>query len=163
MSVLKNIMSRLLGRAQAAPSAEAPSATTEAPSTSAPLPEGQMAGSTPAASGPAAAPAPGAPATSASAPAAELGLPSMTEVDLVAVMEERAAGAGQKLNWRSSIVDLMKLLDLDSSLSARKALATELGYSGDMGDSATMNIWLHKQVMRKIAENGGQVPADLRD
>ncbi|MFM7779926.1 MAG: DUF3597 domain-containing protein, partial [Alphaproteobacteria bacterium] len=69
--------------------------------------------------------------------------------------------AGQKLNWRTSIVDLMKLLNLDSSLGARKELATELGYTGDMNDSATMNIWLHKQVMKKVAENGGTVPADL--
>jgi hypothetical protein len=76
-------------------------------------------------------------------------------------MESKAAAAGQKLNWRTSIVDLMKLLNLDSSLGARKELATELGYTGDMNDSATMNIWLHKQVMKKVAENGGQVPADL--
>jgi hypothetical protein len=76
-------------------------------------------------------------------------------------MESKAAAAGQKLNWRTSIVDLMKLLNLDSSLGARKELATELGYTGDMNDSATMNIWLHKQVMKKVAENGGTVPADL--
>ena len=69
----------------------------------------------------------------------------------------------QKLNWRTSIVDLMKLLDLDSSLQARKSLADELHYSGDRNDSASMNIWLHKQVMKKLAENGGKVPADLRD
>jgi hypothetical protein len=79
----------------------------------------------------------------------------------VALMESKAAAAGQKLNWRTSIVDLMKLLNLDSSLGARKELATELGYTGDMNDSATMNIWLHKQVMKKVAENGGTVPADL--
>jgi hypothetical protein len=82
-------------------------------------------------------------------------------VDLVSLMESKAAAAGQKLNWRTSIVDLMKLLNLDSSLGARKELATELGYTGDMNDSATMNIWLHKQVMKKVAENGGTVPADL--
>jgi hypothetical protein len=68
----------------------------------------------------------------------------------------------QQLNWRTSIVDLMKLLDLDSSLGARQSLAKELGYTGDMHDSASMNIWLHKQVMTKLAENGGKVPADLR-
>lgn len=67
------------------------------------------------------------------------------------------------LDWRKSIVDLMKLLDLDSSLGARKALADELGFKGDKGDSASMNIWLHKQVMTKLAANGGIVPADLRD
>lgn len=86
---------------------------------------------------------------------------ALSSVDLVALMESKAAAAGQKLNWRTSIVDLMKLLNLDSSLGARKELATELGYTGDMNDSATMNIWLHKQVMKKVAENGGQVPADL--
>jgi hypothetical protein len=68
----------------------------------------------------------------------------------------------QKLNWRTSIVDLMKLLDLDSGLAARKELAGELGYKGDVGDSATMNIWLHKQVMVKLAENGGKVPESLK-
>ena len=86
---------------------------------------------------------------------------ALSAVDLVVLMESKAAAAGQKLNWRTSIVDLMKLLNLDSSLVARKELATELGYTGDMNDSATMNIWLHKQVMKKVAENGGQVPADL--
>jgi hypothetical protein len=70
--------------------------------------------------------------------------------------------AGQKLDWRHSIVDLMKLLNLDSSLSARKELAQELHYTGDTNDSASMNIWLHKQVMQKLAENGGKVPDSLR-
>jgi hypothetical protein len=70
--------------------------------------------------------------------------------------------AGQKLDWRHSIVDLMKLLNLDSSLSARKELAQELHYTGDTSDSASMNIWLHKQVMQKLAENGGKVPDSLR-
>ena len=74
-----------------------------------------------------------------------------------------AAANPQPLNWRTSIVDLMKLLDLDSSLSARKELAHELGYSGDTADSASMNIWLHKQVMQKLAQNGGKVPAELKD
>ncbi len=68
----------------------------------------------------------------------------------------------QKLNWRTSIVDLMKLLDLDSSSHARKELAEELHYTGDMKDSAKMNIWLHKQVMTKLAANGGKVPDDLK-
>ncbi len=83
-------------------------------------------------------------------------------VDVEAVLTGLAAQKKEKLNWRTSIVDLMKLLDLDSSLTARKELADELGYKGDKGDSATMNIWLHKQVMQKLAENGGKVPADLR-
>ena len=72
-----------------------------------------------------------------------------------------AAKNAQQLNWRTSIVDLMKLLGLDSSLQARKTLATELHYTGDMNDSAAMNIWLHKAVMQKLADNGGQVPPDL--
>ena len=72
-----------------------------------------------------------------------------------------AAKNPEKLDWRKSIVDLMKLLNLDSSFSARKELAKELGYSGDTNDSASMNIWLHKQVMQKLAANGGKVPADL--
>jgi hypothetical protein len=84
-------------------------------------------------------------------------------VDVEAVLNGMAANNRQKLNWRTSIVDLMKLLDLDSSLQARKALADELHYTGDKSDSATMNIWLHKQVMKKLAENGGKVPADLKD
>ena len=82
-------------------------------------------------------------------------------VDVEAVLNERASKNKQKLNWRTSIVDLMKLLDLDSGLSSRKDLAKELGYTGNTDDSATMNIWLHKQVMKKLAENGGKVPADL--
>ena len=76
-------------------------------------------------------------------------------------MNDLASKSSEKLNWRTSIVDLMKLLKLDSSLSARKELAKELGYTGSTDDSAAMNIWLHKQVMKKLAENGGKVPADL--
>jgi len=78
------------------------------------------------------------------------------------VLSNLAAQNKQKLNWRTSIVDLMKLLDLDSSLSARKQLAQELHFTGDMNDSASMNIWLHKQVMVKLADNGGKVPEDLK-
>ena len=84
-------------------------------------------------------------------------------VDVEAVLNGMAAKNTQKLNWRTSIVDLMKLLDLDSSLQARKELATELGYSGAKDGSAEMNLWLHKQVMNKLAANGGKVPAELRD
>ena len=78
------------------------------------------------------------------------------------MLEGLAAKNAQKLDWRHSIVDMMKLLDLDSSLSSRQSLAQELHYSGDMHDSASMNIWLHKQVMQKLADNGGKVPDDLR-
>jgi len=85
-------------------------------------------------------------------------------VDVVAQMEQRAAANPQKLNWRTSIVDLLKLLDLDSSLAARKELATELGCPADlMGDSAQMNIWLHKNVLAHIAANGGNIPQALLD
>jgi hypothetical protein len=85
-------------------------------------------------------------------------------VDVVAQLEQRAAANPQKLNWRTSIVDLLKLLEIDSSFEARKELATELGCPADlMGDSAKMNIWLHKTVLARIAANGGNVPKDLLD
>jgi hypothetical protein len=83
-------------------------------------------------------------------------------VDVEPILNNLASKNSQKLDWRHSIVDLMKLLDLDSSLSARKELAQELKYTGDTNDSASMNVWLHKQVMRKLAENGGKVPEDLK-
>jgi len=86
----------------------------------------------------------------------------MSQVDVEAVLTGLAAKKGQKLDWRKSIVDLMKLLDLDSSLEARKELAKELNYTGDTNDSASMNVWLHKQVMTKLAASGGKVPDDLR-
>jgi Domain of unknown function (DUF3597) len=85
-------------------------------------------------------------------------------VDVVAQLEQRAAANPQKLNWRTSIVDLLKLLDIDSSFNARKELATELGCPADlMGDSARMNMWLHKTVLQRIADNGGNVPKELLD
>ena len=84
-------------------------------------------------------------------------------VDVEEVLNGMAAKNSQQLNWRTSIVDLMKLLDIDSSITARKALADELHYTGDKNDSATMNVWLHKQVIKKLEENGGKVPADLKD
>jgi hypothetical protein len=86
----------------------------------------------------------------------------MQAVDVAAVMDGLARENPQKLDWRHSIVDLMKLLGLDSSQPARRALALELHYTGDAGDSAAMNLWLHRQVMVKLAENGGKVPEDLR-
>jgi hypothetical protein len=82
-------------------------------------------------------------------------------VNVEQILTDRAASNGQALNWRTSIVDLLKLLNLESSLSARKTLATELHYTGDMNDSAPMNLWLQKQVMAKLAANGGKVPAEL--
>ncbi|MCS0633341.1 DUF3597 domain-containing protein [Telluria mixta] len=98
-------------------------------------------------------------APAASAPAAA----PMQQVDVEAVLNGMQQQSGQQLNWRTSIVDLLKLLGLDSSLQARKELAAELNYSGDTSDSASMNIWLHRQVMNKLAANGGKVPADLKD
>jgi hypothetical protein len=83
-------------------------------------------------------------------------------VDVEAVLTDLASKSSQQLNWRTSIVDLMKLLELDSSLNARSELAQELHYSGHMNDSASMNLWLHKQVMQKLAENGGKVPDELK-
>lgn len=107
---------------------------------------------------PQAAPAGAAPASApAATPAAEA-----PAVDVAAVLEVMAKDSGQALNWRESIVDLLKLLSIDSSLANRKSLAAELGYTGDTDDSATMNVWLHKAVMRKLAENGGIVPDSLR-
>lgn len=84
-----------------------------------------------------------------------------TEVDVEAILNKLAASHGEKLNWKTSIVDLMKLVGMDSSLSERKELAKDLNYSGNTDDSAAMNIWLHKEVMKKLAANGGRVPADL--
>ena len=89
--------------------------------------------------------------------------PSMAQVDVEQVLNDMAQKSAEKLNWRTSIVDLMKLLGIDSSLTARKELAKELHYTGDTNDSASMNIWLHRQVMNKVAANGGKVPADLKD
>ena len=94
-------------------------------------------------------------ASSASAPA--------EPVDVEAVLTAMAANNPQKLNWRTSIVDLMKLVGMESSLAERKELATELGYPGAKDGSAEMNMWLHKAVMKKMAENGGKVPASLMD
>ncbi|HEY6024851.1 MAG TPA: DUF3597 domain-containing protein [Pseudolabrys sp.] len=87
---------------------------------------------------------------------------SMAQVDVGAVLTKLAEQNKEKLDWRKSIVDLMKLLNMDSSLAARKQLAQELHYTGDPSDSASMNIWLHKQVMQKLAENGGKVPPELK-
>ncbi|HEX8251772.1 MAG TPA: DUF3597 domain-containing protein [Thermoanaerobaculia bacterium] len=101
--------------------------------------------------------APGAAPTAAAAGAAT----ARQQVDVAAVLDRMAASHGEKLDWKHSIVDLMKLVGMDSSLAERKELATDLKYTGDMNDSAKMNMWLHSEVMRKLAENGGKVPADL--
>ncbi|HVT04527.1 MAG TPA: DUF3597 domain-containing protein [Thermoanaerobaculia bacterium] len=96
-------------------------------------------------------PAPGAPATAVA-----------SSVDVAAILDKLASEHnGETLDWKHSIVDMMKLVGMDSSLTARKALAADLHYTGDTNDSATMNMWLHKEVLRKLAENGGKLPADL--
>jgi len=136
MGVLGNIMSAIFG------SKTAPTQAKSAAEGSKPL-------STPASS----------PASSVQAEARTSG---GSTVDVAAVLDKAVAAKKQKLEWRTSIVDLMKALDLDSSLSARKELAKDLQYDGDTNDSAKMNMWLHKQVMKKLAENGGKVPDELR-
>jgi len=102
--------------------------------------------------------APAGAAPGGSAPAAA----PMATVDVAAIVDKLVAAQKEKLEWRTSIVDLMKALDIDSSLAARKDLAKELGYSGDMNDSASMNVWLHKQVMSKLAANGGKLPPEIK-
>ena len=115
---------------------------------------GTKADAAPAAGG-ATAPAAGGSAGGSSSAAA-------ATVDVAPILDKAVAAKGEKLEWRTSIVDLMKALDIDSSFSARKELAKELGYSGDSNDSASMNIWLHKQVMAKLAANGGKLPPEIK-
>lgn len=165
MSIFGAILSKITGRKpQAAePAATAPVADEQPKPSAADIPAGSAAAPSPAPTtppGPASAMPSGA---AAATPAPGVATTPAEPVDVETVLNDMAARNGQSLNWRSSIVDLMKLLGLDSSLENRKALARELNYSGDTGDSAAMNIWLHKQVMRKLAENGGKVPADLKD
>jgi hypothetical protein len=100
-------------------------------------------------------------AASSSSASATTAAPAQT-VDVAAILDKAVAAQKEKLEWRTSIVDLMKALNIDSSLSARKELAHELGYTGDTNDSASMNIWLHKQMMAKLAANGGKLPSDVK-
>ena len=138
------------GPAEAAPAAAAqpPTATTTKPDKRA----------TPAAPGSATPAAPG----SATVAPVELANVDETKVDVAAILDKLNKENPEKLDWRHSIVDLMKLLNLESSLHARRELANELGYDGDPHKSAEMNIWLHKQVMTKLAEHGGIVPDELK-
>lgn len=156
MGMFSSILAKLgLGdkKVNAAPPPQA-SATPTASPASKPAPTPGPAPGTPA-------PTPAA-ATAAPTQAASTAPKPISEVDVVAKLEKLASENSEKLNWKVSIVDLMKLLDLDSSLGARKELATELGAPADkMGDSAQMNMWLHKTVLRKLAENGGNIPKDL--
>jgi hypothetical protein len=114
---------------------------------------------------PAADPTPDPAATQAAAPDAASGAAPapapLADVDVATVMDQFVSESGQTLNWRTSIVDTMKALGVDSSLEHRKQLAQELKYDGDMNDSASMNLWLHKQVMQALAANGGKLPPDL--
>jgi len=119
---------------------------------------GHSAAATPA--GDAAAPAGGG-AGAGTASAAPSAAPAQS-VDVAAIVDKAVAAKHEKLEWRTSIVDLMKALDIDSSLAARKELAKELGYTGDTNDSASMNVWLHKQVMAKLAANGGKLPPEIK-
>jgi Domain of unknown function (DUF3597) len=120
---------------------------------------GSKAEATPAGGGGTAdAPAPG----SSAAPSASPSAAPAQSVDVAAIVDKAVAAKKEKLEWRTSIVDLMKALDIDSSLSARKELAKELGYTGDTNDSASMNVWLHKQVMAKLAANGGKLPPEIK-
>ena len=192
MSVFGNIMSSIFSHPKAQPAPEAPqqplgtAATSE--KTSGPAPAGPVAAGTssakttapaapqrpssaaatsdktfgPAPAGPA--PAGASSATTAAAPtaAAPTAAAARAPFDVEAVLNDLASKNTEKLDWRHSIVDLMKLLNLDSGLSARQELAKELHYTGETKDTASMNIWLHKQVMIKLAENGGKVPDSLR-
>jgi 3-oxoacyl-ACP reductase-like protein len=110
-----------------------------------------------------AAPVAAAPAAAAASASATAVATPLAAVDVAARLDEMKAASKQNLDWRHSIVDLMKLVGIDSDITNRRALANELGYTGDLNDSATMNVWLHKQVMQKLAENGGSVPGNLLD
>src|SRR3990170_1880680 len=103
-----------------------------------------------------------APAGGGTAPAGSSGAAPAGTVDVAPILDAAVKAKGEKLAWRTSIVDLMKALDIDSSFAARKELAKELGYTGDSNDSASMNIWLHKQVMTKLAANGGKLPPEIK-
>lgn len=142
MSIFGKIASAIFGiHAANASEAQAGEAT---------MPSNMPAASSPAGTAPT--------ATTAAAPAQV----ALAGVDIAKVLDGLEDKQDEDLDWRRSIVDLMKLLKLDSSLTARKDLAKELGYTGSTSDSASMNVWLHKQVMTKLAQNGGEVPAELK-
>ncbi len=179
MSIFGEILNRLRGKARPEPSTQAsPQASTQAqqpqtgtagqpqtgaagqaqgaaPPATAPVTAGTGGGSTTAGGAAAGSTAAGTATGAASAP--------LSEVDVEKILDDLAQQSGQKLNWRTSIVDTMKALGIDSSLEHRKELARELQYSGDMNDSAAMNVWLHKRVMKELAANGGKLPPELRD
>ncbi|MGO4305774.1 DUF3597 domain-containing protein [Cupriavidus sp. RAF12] len=143
MSIFKDMMNKLLHRSQ--PTQQAGTTTGTPPTT----PQGAS---------------PNLPDSGATAPATAVpASPAkpLSAVDVEAVMDKAVSEAGQQLNWRTSIVDTMKALGIDSSLEHRKELAKELNYSGDFNDSAAMNVWLHKKVMAELAANGGKLPQNL--
>jgi hypothetical protein len=152
MGLFKNMMDKIFhgaGVAEAPPDALRPGQSNESRVSAAQrqgVPVAQAVPGAPSGSAPGVAPAPAA---------------TLNQIDVAASLDKMAATNPEKLDWKHSIVDLMKLVGMDSSLAARKELAEDLHYTGDMNDSAKMNMWLHKEVMRKLAENGGKVPADL--
>lgn len=157
MSIFKDILNKLLGKDK--PAATTTSATISTPPAAAsPTSAGAPAGTAPTA-GAGAAPAGNVQGTTG-APAGAQATP-LSGVDVEAIMDRMVQQSGQTLNWRTSIVDTMKALGIDSSLEHRKELARELHYSGDMNDSAAMNVWLHKRLMQELAANGGKLPKEL--
>ena len=153
MSIFDSIKKAIFGEAKA----DTTAAPTPAPAPGAVVPPSGT--STAPASTPAGTPG-GQATASVGAPTPASASPS---VDVAPILDKAVAASGQQLNWKTSIVDLLKALKIDSSLTARKELAHELGYTGSTDDSATMNVWLHKAVIKKLSENGGKVPADLLD
>lgn len=143
MGIFDKIKGAIWGQAKAAEAAPAPTQSTAATANPAPAPTPAPSSTTAATS----------PATSA----------PTAPVDIASILDAAVKKSGQKLDWKHSIVDLMKALGMDASLSERKELAQELGYAGDVGDSAKMNIFLHKALLKKLADNGGKVPAELLD
>jgi|APEBP8051073178_1049388.scaffolds.fasta_scaffold11861_2 hypothetical protein len=153
MGIFDSIKKAIFGEAKA----DTVAAPTSAPTPGSVIPP---AGTSPAPASPPAGSAAGG--TSMAAGAAPMSSATQ-QVDVAPILDKAVKDSGQQLNWKTSIVDLMKALKLDSSLTARKELANELGYTGDANDSATMNVWLHRAVIRKLSENGGKVPDDLLD
>lgn len=149
MGIFDKIKHAIWGEAKAAELAPAP-ATTSAASPAPSTPAAQTS-------------SPSTVAPAATSPAQASPAAPTATVDIAPILDAAVKKSGQKLDWKHSIVDLMKALGMDASLSERKELAQELGYAGDTGDSAKMNMFLHKALMKKLSENGGKVPADLLD
>ena len=159
MSIFGTIMSKVFGEshpaASASPTEQKPADTSTSPPTTSAAEKTEKSNTWEQA------PTNAAPTTSAAPSGGAAPSTAPSTVDIAEKLDGMESNAGQTLDWRHSIVDLMKLLGMDSSLTARKELAKELHYSGDSEDSASMNIWLHKEVMAKFAQNGGTLPQDL--